>query len=409
MATTSPWRERLPLLWFVQLPRALYAWLPELSDVLTDGAWTWSWGLVAALAPVLSLVLGFLTPFIWLTNNQLYAGSLPFLVVTIVSSLLSGASGLATVLGYAGGDLLHGTGELGRQLGASGASGAPAGPLGLLGWSGGRLISYLLLAVPAVGLPQFTGPLARAIPVRLKLPGGSLLRLDANRLLYPVVCSVLIYLWSQGMTVLIRPAFTWRGVPLTAQSIAVFQTQWPYLVAATFGAAILRLLFERASRRLTHPSLALAKARQLRLIQDPRRGHRWRQLPAPVRIAVPAALTTLILAGAYRGWSDAALVAVVSVLIGAWRALGAPLPSRVADTIHVIPPLLRVVIAAVVGFAGYLVLRPILPGAADPSGSPFVLASALGALVCGHLLFPGGVLARLERLKSRVPVPQQSS
>jgi hypothetical protein len=336
--------EELPLLWSVRLPRLLDPVVPPLADAMADGAWTAAWRRAGAFAPPVALLLGLLAGRLRPGMAGVYSESLPFLIVVVVGAILSGSAGVLLFLGYVVGDVL-----------GSVAPGYPryGTPLQL---AGSQVIGYLLLALPAINLPALGRQLARSVAVRL--PGRARDWLGVRAILEAGACGGLIFLWCQGMTVLIRPVFTWRGGSPPVQAIALVQHRWEVLVLAAVVAAVARVLLERAVVPILPGRALVAELRRRRGMGDLRRGELWRRLPRPVRawlqVGVTVASTTFILAGAFDGWIDAVLVAAVTALLEMWRgghlgSRGTRLTRWTRPTQR-IPALLRFVAVAGVGY-----------------------------------------------------------
>ena len=391
----------LAQLWLVRGPKFLSSWAPSLSDALADGAWTSPWRALTALTPVAALALGFVTSSRWLGLDQLYSNSLLFMAIVVASAILSGAVGLMVLVGYVVGDALSGGGELGRQF----ASSSTLGPFQtILREGGSQLLTYLLLAIPAISVPRFATLLARAFP--MKLPLRRLAQFKARIVFYPLVLGLLIYVWCLGMTVLIRPLFTWRNVPLTAQAVEVFRSQWGWLVLTAMVAALARVLLEEVVQRWSPWRATVARVRRLRQAALAHPTARKRQLPLPVQIVVPAALTTLVLAGLYQGWSDALVVGIVATVLSSWRVgFRGQLPPGLGLRIRQLPPLVRAITALIVGVVSFELAGLLVPGAAGASLSRPLLLAAVFSLVASHVLFPARPLGRLASRVHLLRVP----
>ncbi|MCC7106055.1 MAG: hypothetical protein IT307_13005, partial [Chloroflexi bacterium] len=346
-----------------------------------------TWRGVSAFAPLAGLVLGFLAPFLWTGQLPALFEPLGFMAVLIAGSILSGLLGLTLLGGYLLGDLLGGA-TFGQRY---------ASYPGLLEAAGSQLISYLLLAIPVVQLPRLARALSCSVPERAamkpavnRVPGapGRLLPpvlahsaesppvgATSGALVYPLACGVLVYLWCQGLTLLIRPIFTWgSGLP-TARVMEHAPGQWAWLVAAAVLAALARVALERAARRRARGAAAVAME-QLSGAWSARRGAKWRRLPVSLRISLAAGVVSLLLSGAYTHWTDGLLVGAAAVCLGTWRTgLLGRFPAGFVRTVQRAPALPRFVVAPLLGY----LVAVLTAGAA--SGATTVSPALLGMLV----------------------------
>lgn len=370
--------QPLERLWSVQLPRALDPWLPQASDALVDGVWTAAWPRLAEFAPLIAFVVAFFAPRLWPGITQIYSESLLFVALIIVASILSGSSGLMILCGYILGDLLFGTP---RRFGS---------PDNVVGRYLGQVVAYLLLAQPTFLLPILAKQFARQI--RLKLGNDPALRTLARAGVTAVAFALLIYLWSQGIVVLIRPLFTWLDQSPPVEAIQPIQTRWQLLVLVATLAGFARVLLgEIVAPRQPRAAVVNALREERRTTIHPQRGALWQRLPLPVHIGLAALAATLLLAGSYENALDAALVALVTAGLGAWRAgLIGRMPSVWTTAMLKIPALLRFAAALFIGnvlanaMLGALWTSPLF---ASGSLRP-VMVAALITLVVFYLLFP---------------------
>jgi hypothetical protein len=348
------------------------------------------WRRAVGLLPLAGLVLGLVAPLRWPGMEDVYTGSLPFMAAGIAGGILSGTFGLALLIGYVLGDLLNGGGAVGRQFYADTSRGALET---LVKGGGSQLVGYMLLAIPVLSVSRLAGALARA--VRLRLPNSREARISARLALFPVTCGVLVYLWSQGATALVRPVFTWRESATPPDAIASLRDQWPWLVVVAVLAALARVGLQEVVRRHPAWSAALAEVRRLRGWGAPRRGELWSRLPLAARVWLPAGAITLVLGGAYEGWRDALIVAVVAILLGAWRAgVVRPLPSRWARAVRRVPDLLRLAAALLIGYLGYELPHRLLAADGREEAPRSLLQIVLLVLVACYALFPRRPLPR---------------
>lgn len=367
-------REPLARLWSVQLPRWLDPWAPQLADAFADGTWTAGWRRVAGIAPFAALAIGLFAPFTWPGIHYVYSESLYFMALAIVGAILSGPVGVMLCLGFVLGDLLA---DLGRGFYAS-------SPLRV---GGSQLISYLLLAILSIRVPQVARRLTEGVP----LPADPAVRLAIRACLYPVASGLLVYLWCQAMVVLIRPVFTWVGDWPTVAAISQVQVRWYWLVGAAALASAARIVLEGMTAVNTHRAQVVPDLQQERWGDVRRRGELSRRLPALVRIGLLSATITLLLSGIYESWLDPLIVMLVTGGLGVWRAgLIGLVPLVWVKATNKVPALVRFVAALLVGL---LVAHPVLHRMWG-TGFRSVLLAGLVCLAAFYLLFPRQLLAQ---------------
>src|SRR5205823_7139746 len=110
-----------------------------------------------------------------------------------------------------------------------------------VGLFGGKLVSYILLAIPAITVPLLATQLSQGLRVRQLADPN--VRLWVQATIHGAICGVLIDLWSQSVIVLIRPLFTWVGADPTVEAIYPVQEQTLLLVIAAFVAGAGRVLW----------------------------------------------------------------------------------------------------------------------------------------------------------------------
>jgi hypothetical protein len=388
-------------LWLVLMPRRFAPWLPPIADAFADGVWTAAWRNIASLAPAIAVVLGAAAPAVLPTVDHAYIDSLPFLLVVIASAIFSGPVGVTFLLGYVVGDAVRGGGQIGRQF----VSTSPLGPVEkVLHEGGSQLLGYLLLAIPVLSLPRLASSLSHSLPV--KLPANPLASVRLRLVIYPLVCGVLVYVWSQGMTVLSRPLFTWRGAAFNAQATATLQSQWGWLVLTAVIAGLVRVLFEEVVEDWTPWRTTVARIRHLRQLAAPRQSSRWSKLPLPVQVAVPTGLITLLLSGLYDGWNDALLVAIVSAVLSFWRlGVGGKLSAGFNQAMQRVPAIFRFLVALLIGYVGFGLIQVVAPSVAATSPTRPLLSAAVFSLIASHLLFPSRRFGRLAKQAQRLGLP----
>ena len=258
--------------------------------------------MVEAFAPPIAFVAGVLVPLVWLRDELVFTESLLFMGLVVVAGIVSGPIGLALVSGYVLGDLFFGsTPHFTPNLAAL----QPL--LTILS----RVVPGLLLVLLAMVIPRTARLLAAPFPAR-----------TGEKSWWPAVAfgaalAVLVYLWSQATTVLIRPAFTWLDHSPEVDAIAPVQFGWPWLAVAAAAAGVARIRLEGLALE-HHPRLQEAVTASARW--QSRRRPSWRdRLPVPARISLVAVGLTLLLAGTYEHFLDAVTVAVVIGSLEAWR------------------------------------------------------------------------------------------
>lgn len=362
--------------WSVTLPRRLDPWAPHLADAFADGSWTAAWRGVAGYTPVVALALGLLILRILPATRsiEVYTESLTFMALVITAAILSGAAGAMLLLGFIVVDLL-GAGS-GHFRGAFQSL-----PL-VVRWIllyGSLLVSYLLLGLLAIRMPLLARRMVEEINVdRLVYPAA---RPVVRAALFGLSCGLLVWVWSKAMVFLIRPAFTWLLVSPTTRAIQPVQVNWEWLVGVAVLAAGVRILLEdRVAARSARAGLVRDLQRQraydaLSLRERPR--------SIVVQVLPMVGVITLLLAGAYRGWLDALLVAVVVTAVALWQRGVGRLPGLWAAAVLRVPLLVRFLAALLAGYwlASMMVQR--FWGTSRP-----ILYGALLTLAVFLLLFP---------------------
>ncbi|MEO5951808.1 MAG: hypothetical protein ABIQ44_04990 [Chloroflexia bacterium] len=342
-----PIDQTLEELWSVRIPGWIESWSPQTAQAMADGAWTAVIRRVAAFAPILAFVIGLLSRLIFRDLDEVYSQSLAFMVLLVAGATLSG-------------------------------------PVGL-GLFAGKLISYTLLAMPAVVLPLLVRQLTGA--VQLRQISEARTRMAAQIGLQAVIAGALIYFWTQSMVILIRPLFSFVGVEPNFNTLDAIQGGAPWLVGA--------VMLATAAREFVV---------QMVLPKMPRAGvvtalERWRwsdekksvldKLPEPVRVAIASTVLTIILAGTYESWFDLFISALVIGLIGAWRTnllRQIPIPMQWAFRVRQFHPMLRLLAATLAGFL--LTTFVVAPFWGASGGIRLLMIGSLLTLIIFNLLFP---------------------
>jgi len=373
-----PFDSRLEEIWSVTLPAWLDDWSSQVAQGLADGAWTAAWRGVASFVPLVAFVLGLASRLIFRDLNVVYTESLAFMLVVVAGSILSGPVGVMLLAGYIVEDLLVGN-KVGPTLGGANLTPNPAGVLA------GKLVSYLLLAMPAIVLPMLARQLSGA--VSLRSIADARVRLAALAALDAAICGTLIFLWSQSMLVLIRPLFSLVGSDLTSDAATPLQEQSIWLVVAAGMAGALRVLLVQ---------LVVPRSPRAGLVTDLER-RRWagdkrgvlERIPKSVRVAIAAAVVTLVLTGTYDGWLDAIIAAIVIGVLALWQANlvhRIPVPMKWALSVRKVPPLIRLLGAIFIGYLlSALLLAPLWNAF---GGVRLLMVGSLLSLLVFNLLFP---------------------
>jgi hypothetical protein len=380
-SSTDNMRDRadpLTYFWSVTLPHWLDPWAPRFADAFADGAWTVSWRGVSAIAPLLAFAIGFLVPQVWPGMRTVYTESPLFMVLIIAGAILTGPVGVMMLLGHVIAMLVWGSTGLPLRTRHQ----------GLLDYfvrrEGSLLISYFLLAIPAIIVPQQARWMAEEMPLPLKTSDTA--RVGVQAILYAVGCGVLIYLWCQAMPVLIRPVFIWLKMAPRVEAIVPVQQGWHWLVGVAGLMAIVRIVAERMAIRGSSRGSVITGLQEQRWSNPERRDEFWRNIPSLTRLILTSAVVTLVLSGLYQGWIDALLVAVVTILFEIWRAgLIGRFPQPWERAVLKAPALLRFATAL---FFGYLLSQWIITR--QWRGDTFrpVLWATVSTLLIFYFLFP---------------------
>ncbi|MGH2427463.1 MAG: hypothetical protein ACRDGV_01060 [Candidatus Limnocylindria bacterium] len=339
------------------IPRRIEAWAPRLADAFADGAWMAIWPRVAAYAPIAGLVIGFgvavLLPLVPLDfpdpgTPRVWSELLPFMMLVVAAGILLGTAGIGLLAGVVVGDLMR------LLIGAMVGSWAEWHRLGdnplvaILMVAGSALITYLLLAIPAVTLPMIARAFAERAPLsRITSPRA---RAAARVGINVLAAGLLIFFWTRAVVVLIRPVFTWRSGSPIVEAISPVQFQWEWLVGTAVLAVFVRVGLQELAVRRSSRARRIAALREERW-EDASPGAFWDRVgPIPL-IALVAATVTLLLAGTYEDLIDPILVFAIAVLVGAWRAGLVRPATGWAQAVERLPALGRLVLAGVVGYA----------------------------------------------------------
>lgn len=386
-ATHEDQVEHLIELWSIHLPVRLDPWLPRAANALADGAWTAAWPRVAAYGPVVAFGIGFLAPLLLplftpdagFNAVRAFSELLPLLAILVAAAFLSGTLGAALALGIAAGHL-PGLLVLVVSVGMFGFENPLFVAVTVIGVV---VMIALLVGLLTVGVPQVARMTAERTVERFARSAGRAAVL--RTLLYAGVGAVMVYLWAQGMVVLLRPIFIWMGSTPTTPAIESVQLGWPWLVGTAVVAAVARMVLEQwvvaRSERGRLPTELLT--RRWELAQS---SGRLAQRPEILHVAWTAVVVAFLLAGTYEAVFDPILVLLVVAGLGAWRrGMLGEVPDSWARRVERIPSVARLVAAPIIG---YLLATVILELFWSWGSMRPVLLGALLTLAAFYALFP---------------------
>jgi hypothetical protein len=340
---------RLARFWSVHAPQWLDPWSPQLADALADGAWTSSRLGLTALAPVCALVVGLVARLAMPAQQWSFAESPLFMVVVIAAPIVSGTCGATLLAGYVAGDLVAGVGPRFLQSGPS------------LQVLVGQIIGYLLLTVPAIAAPRFARSIAGMELFRRRIgftAFGKRWRLRTRSIVFPLTCAAMVFVWAFGLVVLVRPLYTWQTSSPVETAERLYDQVANHLIgdgiwlaAAALLAGVARVALQDGVARRSSKWTGVLEFNRLRASATKPSAvvPHWMQLP--LRIVLPAASITLLLAGAYQTWTDGLLVAAIAAALGVWRhGLIGRLPARIMEPLARIPALVRFISGPMVGY-----------------------------------------------------------
>ncbi|TMC46242.1 MAG: hypothetical protein E6J20_21295, partial [Chloroflexi bacterium] len=237
------------------------------------------------------------------------------------------AAGLGAwlLLGFAVGDLLLAS----RDAPFRGSSGDS------LRTDAALLVCYVVLAMVVTLVP---------ITAR-RLAGETVQRWGRGHLgaivsLTAIVEGLLVLTWTQAAVVLTRPFFHWHDLATSEDALNGLRDQGWRLALVGAGAAVIRLLLERAALEGAPAAPGAAPAPRRRPPQRAWTTH-----------AIQALVTVVILAGLMDTWADAAAVAAVLVGLNLVRDRAAPRLHSLARVMERYPTLPRLLGAAVASAA----------------------------------------------------------
>jgi hypothetical protein len=391
-------------LWWTRLPTSLLRRLPTLGALLSDGRYLSAWPWIGAAAPVVALLIGaglgtyVVHPgeeytryrFLW---GESYTSYRSVMAAMTTLGHLGGALGLWSTIGYSIGNFFFVEHPAGYRLVAGTFDAEVRVRAGLL-------LSYAHLGALAAFIPTVANTiggsvmLSRGMPITVRRP----LRYAAHI----IAAFVLTYAWALSMPMLIRPVYTWRGLPPQVLAIKPLQ-QWTWILPAVAAAvSAVRLALERASLRPRTVGAgegikSPAAASQLKAVIGSR-DRRGGLLPLPFAIPLRATLATLLMAGLTTSWNEAAILLSVFVLCNLAPVMASHVESWQKTLAH-IPIVARLFIALLASYlAGKLIIRWLwVPGA---TYLPVIGVMAAGLLITAVLMVP----ARQTAVDPRMPL-----
>jgi len=225
-------------LWAVRLPLWLDSRFPSAAEAVADGAWLAGTPRVAAFAPLVAFAIGILAqlPLPGMGTAYVFSESLWFMALVTAGAIMSGTVGVMLLVGYICGDLLWETVRIGVLS-------VPRESIWFaVAFRASRVLAYLLLAVLAYRIPLLARSLANSLLATMTSNGVVSEWWRAG--IYALTCGMLVFLWCQGMIVLVRPVFTWVRLYPSVAAVAPVQLQWRWLVGAAVIAAVVRVVTE---------------------------------------------------------------------------------------------------------------------------------------------------------------------
>lgn len=366
--------------WWVRLPLASRRLSRGLLVTLLDGIYLMAWPRVAASATPLVVVAGFLLglhpgPDSTLQNPEAFSQFLPVLILAVVVGALSGQLGAGFLIGYVVGDFFFAT----------------------TGWEDvlevriPLLITYALLAFPTIFFPLFTKALVVRFTILIRV--GSWASVVGGGVMAAFFSWVLVYLWTDTASVLLRPVFTWQGTSIPPEAILGLQSYSILLAtlaavssAARIGLQALTAYSPAYSRPLDSVQEQLNSASPLIPLVE--------RIPLPLRVMAKAVAITLVLAGLYSFWLEGVALGVLILLVIAARQglISVPL-GRWPDLVEKMPRVLRLGVGLLVVSLLTLPVSALLE--TSETFRPLVMFTAV-SMVVFYLLDPIAPEARTE-------------
>jgi hypothetical protein len=360
--------QRLLTLVWERVPQRVGRLSRTLGVAFGEGVYVTAWPRLAAVMPVMALLLGVMAGWRRLDGPQVFTQSLLIMGLAIGLGIIAGQLGALFTLGYAVGDLL-----LWRH-----PEFLINGLTARLLLIGGSLVVYVALGMLAVGVPLTVRALRAQTP--LPSPERADARVVAETVLGGVSAAILTFLYVQALPMLIRPLFIWQGQVPSVASVAPSQRlAWVFaIVALVVGSA--RVLVEYGAGVIDPGGIQRRVA-----ALDALGPSLMERVPAVVRVVVAAVIGTGMLSGLLTRWADAVVLLVGLLVVNAIRTLLPPLVPAWPSMVERVPVVLRLPAGMVLGFVvaarvatGRLVGTSFLP----------LIWGFLAALACMALLFP---------------------
>ena len=360
--------------WWDRAPAFASRLSPALGVILRDGSYVRALPVVAATAPPLALLLGFIAGWRHPLASDLFVTSLFLMLVGLLIGCFSSAVGTWAVLGYSIGDLL-----LAKRdevfLGAITNS--------YKTWVA-LVLADLVFAILVVLIPLTARLLAGEVFTRWFPDRARLLTIPTGA----AAAALLSFAWTQSVLVLTRPYFSWHDLaPSSAAVDAQHMASWVLPLIGAAGIAARYLVEDRLRARAPEPA--------------PAEPGRERRPPAPFAIAWRVALSVFLLAGLMEFWIDPIVVAVVMVLLIAVREPALRRLETQLSPLLRLPVLPRLAVGAAISAIVAIILISALGSvtAARP-----VVISTLVSLIVLSVLLPDHVLEKTKHHETAHPL-----
>lgn len=363
--------------WWVGLPGIAGRLSRWLLHMLADGLYLVGWRPVAALAPIVALLLGLLIGWVRLDAEVIYTQSLVIQAIALAFGFLSSLLGALFVLGYAIVDFL--------------LPGRP-GPrtfslLDVVLLRGALLVTYLAFAVMAAIIPAATRMARASVP--LPSPERADARMAAEILIAAITGPALLFLYLQAVPLLIRPLFTWQGQTPPVDAIAPLQERGWILALVALVFAILRVILEYSAAAADPAGVeALVAA-----VEQADRPGLLDRLPQPVTAVIWSGIATFLVAGLLDNWFSVLIIFLSILFIEGFRILLANRAPGWTRLVERVPVILR--LAAVLALSALLSARLFASLRLGESFLPLVLALLI-PLALMAVAFPGSTAAKGE-------------
>ena len=276
---------------WIDLPVLVSRWWFALGNGLTDGVHLLRWPRIAALAPVVALVIGLVLPS--LHEAPAFTTSRIVMAVLIAVGVTSVQLGAWLWLGYAASFLARGDGGFRLKSALETWLGTPSA----------LAMALFLVWLFAVG----AGLAVLSVRIDLRRRGwDERFGLVTTRGLYLVAVAGVAFFLTKAMPILVRPLFVWRGQNPPATAVVPVQADWWIIVLVALVAGSIRLVVE--ARSIHEHVIGAVDELSRRLVPPGPTGFsRW---PTGLRVAVTALGMTFLVAALIENVLHAAAVAV---------------------------------------------------------------------------------------------------